>query len=103
MKKDEKQIKEELNICVKKNGKIEYLNEDCMTAMTFLVKADGEIACSYFGVQSDEIVDLLGKVQKKYFKKIKQEFKQTKKQKKLREEIEDFNKSIEEKAGDKKN
>lgn len=103
MKKDENQIKEELNICVQKNGEIEYLNEDCMTAMTFLVKANGDIGCSYFGVQSDQIVDLLGKVQKKYFKKIKEEFKQTKRQKKLREEIEDFNKSLEEQTEDKKN
>ena len=101
MENDKNEIKDELNITVKKNGNIEYLNEDCLMAMTFLLKADGEIGCSYFGVQSDEIVDLLGRVQKKYFKKIKQEFKQTKKQKKLRKEIDDFNKSLEEKAEDK--
>lgn len=101
MENDDNELKEELNINVKKNGEIEYLNEDCLTAMTFLLKANGEIACSYFGVQSDQIVELLGKAQKKYFKKIKEEFKQTKSQKKLRDEIDDFNKSLEEQAEDK--
>ncbi|MGN0961458.1 MAG: hypothetical protein ACI4PF_04595 [Christensenellales bacterium] len=103
MENNDKEIKDELNISVKKNGEIEYLNEDCLTAMTFLLKTNGEIGCSYFGVQSDEIIHLFGKAQKKYFNKIKQEFKQTKRQKKLREEIDDFNKSIEEQAEDRKN
>ena len=102
MENNDNEIKDELNITVKKNGEREYLNEDCLTAMTFLLKADGEIACSYFGAQSAQIVDFLEKVQKKYFKKIKEEFKQTKKKKKLRKEIDDFNKSLEDQAKIKK-
>ena len=64
-----------------------------MTAVTFVVKANGDVGCSYFGVQSEEILKMIDKVQKKYLKKLTSDFKLTKKQKKMCDENK-LNKSI---------
>lgn len=86
-------IQNDLNLTVTKAGDYEYINEECMTAVTFVVKANGDVGCSYFGAQSEEILEMIDKVQKKYLKKLKSDFKLTKKQKKMCDENK-LNKSI---------
>lgn len=86
-------IQNDLNLTVTKAGDYEYINEECMTAVTFVVKANGDVGCSYFGVQSEEILKMIDKVQKKYLKKLTSDFKLTKKQKKMCDENK-LNKSI---------
>ena len=55
--------------------KNKYVEQECCTCINILLTNDGEIATSFLGVHNDEIVHLLEKAQKLYFKKVKKEFK----------------------------
>ena len=86
MKVSNQNIDNDLNVVVIKDGKKEYQNEDCMTVLTTIVKSNGDIGCSYFGAQSEQLLALLNKVQHKYLSKLKKDFVLTKKQKKMCDE-----------------
>ncbi|MBQ9792069.1 MAG: hypothetical protein IJW28_05790 [Clostridia bacterium] len=55
--------------------KNKYISQDCCTCINILLTNDGDIATSFLGVHNDDIIKLLEKAQKLYFKKIKKEFK----------------------------
>ncbi len=77
---------DDLNVVVVRDGKKEYQNEDCMTVLTTVIKSNGEIGCSYFGAQSEDLLKVINKVQHKYLLKLKKDFVLTKKQKKMCDE-----------------
>ncbi|MBO7218683.1 MAG: hypothetical protein J6V40_01755 [Clostridia bacterium] len=60
---------------IDKKTKNKYVEQECCTCINILLTNDGEIATSFLGVHNTEIVNLLEKAQKLYFKKIKKEFK----------------------------
>lgn len=55
--------------------KNKYVSQDCCTCINILLTNDGDIATSFLGVHNDDIIMILEKAQKLYFKKIKKEFK----------------------------
>jgi len=51
------------------------INEDCCTMLSIIMKNSGDVACSFFGAHNPEIIKVLEKSLKGYFKAIKKELK----------------------------
>ena len=60
--------------------KNKYISQECCTCINILLTNDGDIATSFLGVHNDEIIKILERAQKLYFKKIKKEFRAKDKQ-----------------------
>ena len=68
-----------LNVVVSDvKSKNQYISQECCTCINVLLTNDGEIATSFLGVHSDEIISILEKAQKLYFKKLKKKFREDK-------------------------
>ena len=79
-----------LNVVVEdKETKNKYISQECCTCINVLLTNDGEIATSFLGVHNDEIISILEKAQKIYFKKLKKQFKEDKK--KIQRESKKYN------------
>lgn len=75
--KDEKIFKtpNDLKINVtKSNGEV-VIDEECCTMVSIILKNTGDIAASFFGAHNPEVVKILEKSLKGYFKGIKKELK----------------------------
>lgn len=59
---------------VKDNGE-HIINENCCTVLSILVKNSGEIATSFLGAHSPEMLKVLDKTLKRYFKTLKKTLK----------------------------
>ena len=59
----------ELNIKVT-NVKETLIDETCCTALTICLNNDGDVFTSFVGAYNPEIIKMLGKVQKRYFKNL---------------------------------
>ena len=59
----------------KDNGEV-VLDESCCTNLSILVKNNGEIATSFLGAHSPEMVKVLNKAMRKYFKALKKTLKE---------------------------
>lgn len=58
----------------KSNGEV-VIDEECCTMVSIIMKNSGDIAASFFGAHNPEVVRVLGKSLKGYFKGIKKELK----------------------------
>ena len=58
----------------KSNGEV-VIDEDCCTMVSIILKNTGDIAASFFGAHNPEVVKVLEKSLKGYFKGIKKELK----------------------------
>lgn len=58
----------------KDNGEV-VMDEECCTNLSILVKNSGEMATSFLGAHSPEMVKILNKVLRKYFKSLKKTLK----------------------------
>jgi len=58
----------------KYNGEV-ILDEDCCTTVSIIMKNSGEIATSFFGAHNPEVIKVLEKTLKMYFKSIKKTLK----------------------------
>ena len=75
--KDEKIFKtaNDLKVNVTKlNGEV-VIDEECCTMVSILLKNTGDIAASFFGAHNPNVIKILEKSLKKYFKSIKKELK----------------------------
>jgi hypothetical protein len=60
-------------------SKNQYISQECCTCINVLLTNDGEIATSFLGVHSDDIISILERAQKLYFRKLKKKFREDKK------------------------
>jgi predicted RNA-binding protein with RPS1 domain len=65
----------DLKVTVKKDSGEMVLDENCCTGMVILLKNDGNMATSFYGYHNAELIRILNKVQKKYFKSLKKRLK----------------------------
>jgi len=83
MEKEEKilfKCANDLNVKVTKcNGEV-ILEEDCCTSVSIILKNSGEIATSFHGSHNPQLVKVLERTLKNYFKSIKKTLKQEYKQ-----------------------
>lgn len=77
----------DLHISVKKYPNEFILDQECCTALTIILKNDGDLACSFMGAHNLGLVKLLEKSWKKYFKGLKKALKQEQKDKSKSDEI----------------
>lgn len=77
----------DLHISVKKYPNEFVLDQDCCTALTIILKNDGDLACSFMGAHNLSLVKLLEKSWKKYFKGLKKALKKEQKDKTIKDEI----------------
>ena len=76
-KKDEKILKcaNDLKVSITKlNGEI-LMQEDCCTMIQLVLKNSGEMATSFFGSHNPQIIKILEKALKGYFKSLKKTLK----------------------------
>ena len=66
-----------------KDKKMNYIDQECCTCLNILLTNDGEIATSFLGVHSEEIIHILKRAQKIYFKKLERELKKRHKEYKV--------------------
>lgn len=66
----------ELRVSIKKDNGEMVIDEDCCTNLSILVKNTGEIATSFLGAHSPELIKILDKTLKKYFKILKKTLKE---------------------------
>ena len=66
----------DLNIQVIKDNKEVLVSEGCCTALTICLNNDGDVFTSFVGAYNPEIIKLLQKVQKNYYKKLIKRLKQ---------------------------
>lgn len=66
----------DLNVTITKDNGEVIFNENCCTNVSILVKNDGQIATSFLGAHSPEMVKVLDKTLKKYFKALKKTLKE---------------------------
>lgn len=59
----------DLNLQVKKDDEV-LVSEGCCTALTICLNNDGDVFTSFVGAYNPEIIKLLRKVQKTYYKKL---------------------------------
>lgn len=65
----------ELNVTISKFDGETIMNEDCCTVVGILLKNTGEIATSFLGAHNPEVIKVLEKTLKVYFKAIKKTLK----------------------------
>lgn len=66
----------DLRVSIKKDKGEVVLDEECCTNLSILVKNTGEMATSFLGAHSPELVRVLEKTLKKYFKSLKKALKE---------------------------
>lgn len=77
MKKDiEFDCNNDLRITIKKDTGEQVIDEDCCTALTLMLKNNGELATSFLGAHNPQIVRVIEKSMKKYLKVLKSTLKQ---------------------------
>lgn len=59
----------DLNIKIS-NNKEELINESCCTAITICINNEGNVLTSFVGAYNPEIIKMLNKVQKTYYKNL---------------------------------
>ena len=69
----------DLKISAKKYTGEYILEEDCCTAITMILKNDGDLGISFMGAHNLDIVKMVEKNWKQYFKKLKKTLKQEQK------------------------
>jgi len=77
----------DLRLSVKKYTGEYVIDEDCCTALTLILKNDGNIATSFMGAHNVLVVKTLEKSLKQYFKAIKKTLKAEQKKKSTEDEI----------------
>ena len=77
-KKQEPIIKcaNDLKVNIKKSNGEVVIDEECCTAVSVLLKNSGELATSFFGAHNPEVVKILEKTLKMYFRAIKKALKE---------------------------
>lgn len=66
----------DLRVSIKKDNGEMVLDESCCTNLSILVKNSGEMATSFIGAHSPELIRVLEKSLKKYFKTLKKTLKE---------------------------
>lgn len=66
----------DLRVSIKKDNGEMVLDESCCTNLSILVKNSGEMATSFLGAHSPELIRVLEKSLKKYFKTLKKTLKE---------------------------
>lgn len=65
----------DLNVTVKKDNGEVVMNEDCCTCVNLVLKNTGELATSFLGSHNPDIIKVLDKSIKNYFKSLKKTLK----------------------------
>ena len=66
----------DLKLTIKKDNGEFLIDEECCTAVSIILKNSGELATSFFGAHNPEVVEIMEKSIKMYFKAIKKTLKE---------------------------